>query len=73
MENSESKSCVGCGHRRPISDRHKKSYKICHYILDTGEPRGCPVEKCKHYTTEECHIKEDLWNGESDHAVTADL
>lgn len=54
--------CAGCGHRRPVSDSYKESYQICHYILDTGKPRGCPVEKCTHYTTEECHIKEDLWN-----------
>ena len=51
--------CIGCGHRRPVSDCYKESYCICHYILDTGKPRGCTVEKCTHYTTEQCHMLSD--------------
>lgn len=52
--------CIGCGHRRPVAGNWKDSYHICHYILDTGMPRGCPVEECNHYTTEECHIIDDF-------------
>ncbi|MDO4831300.1 MAG: hypothetical protein Q4A46_07475 [Clostridia bacterium] len=41
--------CEGCGHRRPLS------------CVDTGQPRECTVEECIHYTTKECHIKDELW------------
>lgn len=37
------RTCNGCIHRRPISTNHVTA---CHYILDTGEPRGCPPENC---------------------------
>lgn len=59
MNRRKKTKCAGCGHRRPIT-HSKDSFKICNYILDTGEPRGCPVEKCTHYTKEKCHIKEDI-------------
>ena len=37
-------SCKGSLYRRPIgSNLH---YTICHYLLDTGRPRGCPVDQC---------------------------
>lgn len=52
--------CEGCGHRRPLSCVDN-GYLICHYILDTGQPRECTVEECIHYTTKECHIKDELW------------
>lgn len=53
------KTCAGCGHYRPLTTK-TLSLSACHYILDTGEPRSCPAEKCTHYTTEKCNIKEDL-------------
>lgn len=39
------KTCVGCAYYRPLYDNSGESY--CNYILDTGEPRGCPAENCK--------------------------
>lgn len=59
MHNKINLRCVGCGHHRRISATY--DYLICNYILDTGKARGCSVEECTHYTTKECHIKEDLW------------
>lgn len=42
--------CKGCGHRRPLS--YILPYPpACHYFLDTGHLRDCPVEDCPHYTT----------------------
>lgn len=40
------KSCKGCYYWRPSASYSKKTLKICHYMLDTGEPRNCPAEKC---------------------------
>lgn len=41
-------TCKGCVHYRVFGgDRHEK---CCHYIIDTGEPRGCPAKKCTRYT-----------------------
>ena len=37
----------------------KEEY-ACHYILDTGKPRGCPASKCPYYTTEPCYIIDDV-------------
>ena len=46
------KRCRGCVYRRPIGNLG--SYQACHYMHDTGEPRGCPPEKCdKKKTAEE--------------------
>ena len=39
------KSCAGCIYRRGIGSRGDR-YKVCHYCIDTGMPRGCPEEKC---------------------------
>lgn len=39
------KTCVGCAYYRPLCGNRGESY--CNYILDTGEPRGCPAENCK--------------------------
>lgn len=36
--------CEGCYHYRQLnSGGHEK---ICHYILDAEEPRGCPISEC---------------------------
>ena len=37
-------SCKGCLYRRPIGSNHR--YTICHYMIDTGEMRGCPADTC---------------------------
>lgn len=50
------KKCEGCGHRRPITGDNSLGIKICCYLLDTGEQRGCSVENCTHYTTEKCNM-----------------
>ena len=49
------KTCVGCAHFRPLYDNRGESY--CNYILDTGEPRGCPAENCKKKTSMEEYMK----------------
>lgn len=43
-----------CDHRRGKSSRDRSDYGVCLYILDTGKPRGCPVENCEHFTTKRC-------------------
>lgn len=40
---SSRKSCQGCTFYRPLSAGHEMA---CHYMLMTGEKRGCPPENC---------------------------
>lgn len=41
-------TCKGCVYHRTIGvDRPEK---FCHYIIDTGEPRGCSAKNCTRYT-----------------------
>lgn len=40
-------SCIGCIYHRRIGEIGNWG---CHYMLDTGEPRGCPPEDCVHRT-----------------------
>lgn len=49
------KTCVGCAYYRPLYDNIGESY--CNYILDTGEPRGCPAENCKKKISMEEYMK----------------
>ena len=35
-------SCLGCRHYRPIHGCRSRFGQVCHYLLDTGKPRGCP-------------------------------
>lgn len=38
--------CAGCLYYRPIDSRNGKG-KVCHYLLDIGQSRGCPFgENC---------------------------
>lgn len=39
-------NCKGCIYWRSASDTNGKVIKLCHYLLDTGERRGCPADKC---------------------------
>ncbi len=40
------KECKGCVYWRSISSS-SSTYQVCHYLLDTGNPRGCePGERC---------------------------
>lgn len=49
------KTCVGCAYYRPLYDNRGESY--CNFILDTGEPRGCPAEKCTKKISMEEYMK----------------
>lgn len=42
-------SCRGCIYYRPFAG-NPGSLKYCNYLLDTGEVRGCPADKCDKYT-----------------------
>lgn len=36
--------CRGCIYRRPLRDsKCFDGLTACHYMLDTGKPRGCPA------------------------------
>ncbi|MGN0608960.1 MAG: hypothetical protein ACI4J6_07120 [Oscillospiraceae bacterium] len=39
-------SCKGCIHYRTFDGHTKNGKRNCHYILDTGEPRGYPASSC---------------------------
>lgn len=39
------KSCEGCVYYRPLNNA-RNGTKGCHYCLDTGKPRGCPIAGC---------------------------
>ena len=41
------KTCVGCAYYRSLSENSPNLQPYCNYLLDTGEPRGCPAENCK--------------------------
>lgn len=38
-------TCTGCVHRRPMTAMTPHE-TVCHYLPDTGEPRGCPAGEC---------------------------
>ena len=44
------KSCEGCVHYKPLSNTNPRDNYGCHYMLDTGKSRGCPVDDCVHHT-----------------------
>ena len=48
------KPCAGCAHYRS-STGSRGGEEIYHYILDTGEPRGCPPERCNKRETQAPH------------------
>lgn len=50
------KGCKGCIHRRS---------RVCNYIMDTGELRGCSVQECDKARNEGWIIKGDEINGYS--------
>lgn len=39
-------NCAGCAHYRRLADHGGNDLHVCHYILDTGHMRGCPVSAC---------------------------
>ena len=51
------KTCKGCVYYRPLSESNNRGKPYCNYILDTGEPRGCPAENCEKKITMEEYMK----------------
>lgn len=52
------KTCKGCVYYRSLSENSPNLQHYCNYLLDTGEPRRCPVENCnKKLTLEEAMKK----------------
>ena len=52
------KTCRGCVYYRSLSENSPNLQPYCNYLLDTGEPRRCPVENCeKKLTLEEAMKK----------------
>ena len=51
-------SCKGCVHWRSFSG-DTRSIKVCHYMLDTGFPRGCSARDCLFYKKENSDMKDD--------------
>ena len=51
--------CRGCVYRRPLRDsKCFDGLTVCHYMLDTGKPRGCPAGPgCPHKTVRIVHKK----------------
>lgn len=39
-------SCKGCKYLMTLSPSWPNTEKYCNYMLETGEKRGCPPEKC---------------------------
>ena len=51
------KTCKGCVYYRSLSENSPNSQHYCNYLLDTGEPRRCPVENCDKKLTKEEAMK----------------
>lgn len=51
------KSCKGCVYYRSLSENSPYLQHYCNYLLDTGEPRRCPVENCDKKLTKEEAMK----------------
>ena len=50
-------TCRGCVYYRSLSENSPNLRHYCNYLLDTGEPRHCPVENCKKKLTLEEAMK----------------
>ena len=46
-------TCEGCRYWRSASASNSRIIKVCHYLLDTGEKRGCPAKRCTRRAEEE--------------------
>lgn len=51
------KTCKGCVYYRSLSENSPYLQHYCNYLLDTGEPRRCPVENCDKKLTKEEAMK----------------
>lgn len=58
-------SCKGCIHHKNLTGDYRDKKKYCNYMLDTGEKRGCPPDKCTrkelHTGQENIFYKRLLW------------
>lgn len=50
-------TCRGCVYYRSLSENSPNLQPYCNYLLDTGEPRRCPVENCDKKLTKEEAMK----------------
>lgn len=46
-------TCEGCIYYRPLA--HMDADRVCHFMIDTGEKRGCPAAECTRYRKEKEH------------------
>lgn len=46
MKNTCTNHCAGCVHYRLLANKRGAGPKVCHYILDTGQKRGCAASNC---------------------------
>ena len=46
-------TCRGCVYYRSLSENSPNLQPYCNYLLDTGEPRGCPAKSCDKKLTKE--------------------
>lgn len=56
------KSCEGCIYYRPYS-RSARGEWGCHYLFDTDQKRGCPVEACTKKTVGIAKRRTDPFDG----------
>ena len=52
------KSCKGCVYWRSLTTKNKSIYMACHYLLETGEQRGCSAVNCNKYTYDDGRKKD---------------
>ena len=51
------KTCKGCVYYRSLSENSPNLQPYCNYLLDTGEPRGCPAKNCNKKISMEEYMK----------------
>ena len=51
------KTCRGCVYYRSLSENSPNLQPYCNYLLDTGEPRGCPAKNCNKKISMEEYMK----------------
>ena len=49
--------CKGCVYYRSLSENSPNLQPYCNYLLDTGEPRGCPAKNCNKKISMEEYMK----------------
>lgn len=55
-KNVECRMCKrGCIYWQPLHSRN--GYNVCHYLLETGEPRNSPPGRCDKFTMDTSQLK----------------